>query len=398
VGQIGPTPISINANNGYRGSIDLSVNNEALYVLSGVAPAQGQYAHITLTGITGGSAAMSVYTDVVGENCADGYCESGSSCAVTLTCAYPVRAVYVIVTGSQVTCQLPLSFTLTSVVSGFPAPPSTPTQYTIANNDTLMFGALNVPTSLVFSVDMVQGPPVTLAVYEDTCLQMEWRMQSCVYGSPCRIVIPTPASHPQNTNWYITISSTGGSTFMFNVNQGNANCKVPQFGPNDFCGNGVVTYSAWNYMNATQRNLEAQARFNTLEMHFTCSKTEECYAALQRFTCYEAFKACDPMGFYVGLCRSACDDVAAACGSFCEYQLPFLACSSDRYLDNEPCTGTGPHVTTTGPTTSAVSTTTLNPTSGTGTGTTTGHVSSAPITLLSFYSILFFVCVCTLLC
>jgi len=259
-------------------------------------------------------------------------------------------------------------------------------------NDTMFFSASQAP--IVFAVEMISGPPVLLKVHQDSCLSIEWRRRQCYYGSPCRIESPTTASHPVTSNWYITIESPGGSSFKFHVDQGTANCAVPSLGPDSFCGNGFVTYSAWRYLNTTARDAEAAARFDDLVNHFTCAKTEECYAAVHRYVCYESFKRCDLMtaGFYVGLCTSACQDVEYACGAFCDYELPALACTSDRYLDNEPCTGTGSHITTTGSTT--VSSTTLNPTTGGNTGSTTtgtGRLSSASVASSSLFTLLLFI-------
>jgi hypothetical protein len=244
---------------------------------------------------------------------------------------------------------------------------------------------------MVFTVQMISGPPVILTVYQDTCLSVEWRTRECSYGAPCRVTIPTTASHPVGDNWYVTISSLGGSAFKFHVDEYLANCKVPALDATSFCGNGLVTYSAWAYQNITARDAEAEARFEYLVDKFTCAKTEECYDAIHRYVCYESFKRCDIMtgGFYVGLCTSACMDIEYACGSFCTYGVPALDCSSDRYLDLEPCTGTGSHVTTTG--SSTFVTTTLNPTTGGNTGSTTatGRVSSASVASIPiFFTIL----------
>jgi hypothetical protein len=185
-------------------------------------------------------------SDVIGDTCGDGVCTSSDSCYVTLTCAYPcmsynfyefshiiallVTNVYVVVNGTEAALSCHgLQYTITSSVKGncwlarvqlthhigFSPAPTTPQQYTIANNDTLLFSSqipgmihcygndlfINTLGSWVVHTEMISGPSVTVSVYKDQCLATLWRSKECYYGMPCKLELPVEASHPMEQSW-----------------------------------------------------------------------------------------------------------------------------------------------------------------------------------------------------
>ena len=81
----------------------------------------------------------------------------------------------------------------------------------------------------------------------------------------------------------------------------------------DFCA-GLVPYNTWRWDDYNKLDDEASCFFDELYNHFRVQPcwsgvTTDCNSTLQRFACYESFRACDAQGFYVGTCRNACNSV-----------------------------------------------------------------------------------------
>ena len=228
-----------------------------------------------------------------------------------------------------------------------------------------------------------------ITIWEDSCLSEMWTRVNCIYGAQCNVSIPTRAQHNGNSRWYITGQGAPGTNFKVWVTGGyGGNCAQPQFATGAFCSS-IVNYNTWIYENITAKDEEAYNRYLWLTEHFTCGQTDACHQALQTFSCYESFPACDQQGFMVGSCISACTDVEQSCGEFCEYGLPQYSCLSDRYISSGFCTGTGPIVTTTSETTvSTAVITTGSSSSTTGSSSSSSTTSDASSVQVVSYAVL----------
>jgi len=207
-------------------------------------------------------------------------------------------------------------------------------------------------------VVVTDGEGVLVTVRNNRCpLQASWTREvwcdANYFGYPyiCDIEIPTEASHPGNTAYFISVYGKN-ATYSIAYWRGLENCHAfTHNGLTDglsFCS-GIVNYPTWRWDDYAALDSEASCFFDELYNHFRVQPcwsgvTTDCNATLQQFACYESFRACDANGFYVGTCRSSCDAVVYECVNWFEsVDLEHYNCSSSRYIDDgaSTCTGSG---------------------------------------------------------
>jgi hypothetical protein len=200
----------------------------------------------------------------------------------------------------------------------------------------------------------------------------------CQFGT-CVLDISTFAQHPGVPKVYIYVETVNScsdvaagsyaasapyekpTNYQISATIGTANCAAftsAAFG-NGFCSNPSIlgaqaSASTWVPLNANYRHQEAQCLYNTLSQCECLAKNAVCNATLQRFACLQFFRTCDSNGFWTPVCRQECLNVYQSCSgnninpffnptaTTCSCQFPQFLCQSNRYQDNQTCTGSTP--------------------------------------------------------
>ena len=205
-------------------------------------------------------------------------------------------------------------------------------------------------------VVVTAGEGVLVTVRNHRCpLQASWTREvwcdADYFDRPwmCDIEIPTAAAHPGNNVFFVDVYGKN-ATYDISYLRGLENCHsftgAGRSEGLDFCA-GLVPYNTWRWDDYNKLDNEASCFFDELYNHFRVQPcwsgvTTDCNSTLQRFACYESFRACDAQGFYVGTCRNACNSVVYECVNWFEsVNLEHYNCTSSRYIDEESyyCTG-----------------------------------------------------------
>jgi hypothetical protein len=176
-----------------------------------------------------------------------------------------------------------------------------------------------------------------------------WKIQKLCYFGVCTIEIPTRAQHPGATVffvWVVTVDTSPPerlekpSNYLISATTALNNCDASFNSAAGFCSSTVRSYSnpVYLYRDANQRNLEAEARYESLLCR-CAAPLSQCRSNLLRFSCLESFRECDASGFWLPLCRGECETLVSNCGSWsnvdqeCDCARPEFSCANPRYSD-----------------------------------------------------------------
>ena len=227
--------------------------------------------------------------------------------------------------------------------------------------------------SVVINMQIIDGDRLQIIVsddptyinYVDSLQQSSydgWKLEKACYFGVCTIEISTRAQHPGATVFYVWVSTinsnTGGdderfekpTNYKISATTGTNNCEKTDSFISGFCFDTLLTYpgnSVYKYRDASARNDEAEARYNTLVSCKCPTPLSDCKKKLKRFSCLESFRECDVSGFWMPVCRAECNNVVSSCGDWnladysCECTRPEFVCSNPRYSDlaTSFCTG-----------------------------------------------------------